>query len=166
MASFLSQIQAKIFLLLLIMLLYNCILIVLEGGFTSQSCFQNFKYCYVAINHLCYPIYPLPPKNFVCYNMVWSKLQWHLLPIIWRSSDRIRPQIGPRGLMLLASELDELGKRRNWIHKCVTEQNRWSLKVNFEKYLTILKAADITAFLFCFVLLFTLKICFMALLLF
>lgn len=36
MASFLSQIQAKIFLLLLIMLLYNCILIVLEGGFTLR----------------------------------------------------------------------------------------------------------------------------------
>lgn len=27
---------------------------------------------------------------------------------------------------------------------CVTEQNRWSLKVNLEKYLATLKPADIT----------------------
>jgi len=59
MAIFLFQIQAKIFLLLVTMLLYNYILIVLEG----------------AASNLCHPVYLLWKANFVCYNMVWSKLQ-------------------------------------------------------------------------------------------
>lgn len=70
---FLSEIQAEIFLLLFIVLLYNYIVKVLGCGFTLSVISTYIVMLQLAVCAIQYIHYP---KQFLCYNVIWSsKLQ-------------------------------------------------------------------------------------------